>query len=63
MNLAHRYEKINLNKKISLKGRDEQELQYLFPTLYSNKSVTNNTKGVFKQFDKQISKRVYIPYL
>ncbi len=61
--LAHRYEKSTLNNRIRLKGRDEQELQYLFPTLYGSNAVTKQTKGVFKQFDKRISKKVYIPYL
>lgn len=63
MNLAHRYEKSNLNNKIRLKGRDEQELQYLFPSLYGGNAVTKNTKGVFKQFDRKISKKVYISHL
>ena len=63
MNLANRYEKSNLNNKIRLKGRDEQELQYMFPSLYGYKAVTKNTKGVFAQFDRKISKKVYIPYI
>lgn len=61
--LANRYEKSNLNNKIRLKGRDEQELQYMFPSLYGHKAVTKNTKGVFAQFDKYISKKVYITHL
>jgi hypothetical protein len=61
--LASRYEKSNLNNKIRLKGRDEQELQYMFPSLYGHKAVTKNTKGVFTQFDRKISKKVYIPHL
>jgi adenine-specific DNA methylase len=55
MNLAERYDgvKLSLIKKISLKGRDEQELQYLFPSLYGSKAVTRNTKGLYKHFDRR----------
>lgn len=61
--LAGRYEKSNLTDKIRLKGRDEQELQYMFPSLYGYKAVTKNTRGVFAQFDRKISKKVYITHL
>lgn len=63
MNLANRYDKSTLFNKIRLKGRDEQELQFMFPSLYGNKAVSKRTKGTFKQFDKRIGKKVYIPYL
>ena len=63
MNLAHRYEKSTLSKKIYLKGRDEQELQYMFPSLYGNKSVTNNTKGQFITFDRQLKRGKYAPFI
>lgn len=39
---------INPIKRIMLKGRDEQELQILFPSLYGNKAITKQTKGAFK---------------
>lgn len=62
MNLATRYQQSTLNNKIRLKGRDEQELQYLFPSLYGNKAVTKNTNNIFKTFEKKISKSVYKLY-
>jgi len=65
MVLAHRYTTSNINKKISLKGRDEQELQFLFPSLYTRKAVTRNTIGIFNQFDRRHYGRAktYIPFL
>jgi hypothetical protein len=63
LNLARRYEKSTLTNKIRLKGRDEQELQYMFPSLYGYKAVTKNTKGIMKQFHKKVTKKTYIPYL
>lgn len=53
MNLAARYNKIALNKKIMLKGRDEQELQHLFPSLYGNNAVTKRTIDLFNRFNKK----------
>ena len=53
MNLAARYYNSTLTNKIRLKGRDEQELQHLFPSLYGNKAVTRNTIAVFNAYDKK----------
>ncbi len=52
---------INPIKRIYLKGRDEQELQTLFPSLYGNNAVTKNTKGSFKNHDR--SKHSYLAAL
>lgn len=48
--LSGRYPNLSLTKKIRAKGRDEQELQYLFPSLYGNKRVTKNTIKAYREF-------------
>lgn len=53
--------RIDLLKKIKAKGSYEQEKQYLFPALYSNKAVTRNTRGEFSQFDRNLKQGKYQP--
>ncbi len=62
MRLADRYNnqpitgrKLPLSKKIFLKGRDEQELQHLFPSLYGSHAVTKNTRSMYAAFDKRFN--------
>jgi hypothetical protein len=45
---------IALFNKIRRKGRNEQELQYLFPSVYGSHAVTRNTIGQRRQSDKQL---------
>ncbi len=47
---------ISLNKKINARGTHEQEKQYLFPDLYGHKSVTRNTKGFYKWFERWLKR-------
>ena len=60
--LIVRYGQSTLIKRIMYRGRDEQELQYLFPSLYGNKAVTNNTKGQYLTFDRQLKRGKYAVY-
>lgn len=60
--LIVRYGKSTLIKRIMYRGRDEQELQHLFPSLYGNKAVTKNTKGQYLTFDRQLKRGKYAVY-
>lgn len=51
----------SLHAKIKNKGYHEQERQYLFPSLYGSKSVTRNTMGQYKTFDRQLRRGKYAP--
>jgi hypothetical protein len=53
---------IELFKKIKRKGRDQQEIQYLFPSLYGSNAVTRQTKGIFASYER-IERRCYIKYI
>lgn len=48
---------MNIFKVIEIKGFYEQEKQYLFPSLYGHKSVTRNTRGMYKHFHRELMKR------
>lgn len=48
-------------RRIKTKGWNEQERQYLFPSLYGNKAVTRNTRGQFVNFDRQLKRGKYAP--
>lgn len=51
-----------LLQRIKTKGWNEQERQYLFPSLYGRKAVTKNTIGVFASFDRNLTRGKYSPY-
>lgn len=57
------HSQILLFNKIKRKGRDEQERQYMFPSLYGNKAVSKRTKGIFKEFDNRHYKNCYTKQL
>lgn len=57
--LATRYAGAKLINRILYRGRDEQELQYLFPTLYGCNAVTRNTAGQYKTFNRQLRRGKY----
>ena len=61
--LSMNHKQLSLFLKIRRKGRDQQELQYLFPSLYGNKAVTRNTKGVFKEYDRHYKSKSYIKHI
>jgi hypothetical protein len=52
--LSLNHKQLDLFLKIRRKGRKEQELQYLFPSVYGCKAVTRNTKGQRKQSERQV---------
>lgn len=49
--------------KIKTKGWNEQERQYLWPSLYGNHAVTKNTRGQWKTFDRQLQRGKYAPLI
>lgn len=51
------HSQIILFNKIKRKGRDEQERQYLFPTLYGQKALSKTEIGAWKQFENEVKKR------
>jgi hypothetical protein len=61
ISLSH--SQIALFLKIKRKGRDQQEIQYLFPSLYGSKAVTKNTKGIFAEYDRHSRSKSYIKHL
>jgi hypothetical protein len=60
--LARRYPASKLMNRILFRGRDEQELQYLFPSLYGGNAVTKNTAGQYKTFNRQLKRGKYAVY-
>lgn len=52
----------DLLSRIRTRGWNEQEKQYLFPSLYGRKAVTKNTIGIFVTFDRQLKRGKYSPY-
>jgi hypothetical protein len=50
-----------LISKIRTKGWNQQERQYLFPSLYGQKAVTRNTRGQFATFERQLRRGKYAP--
>lgn len=61
ISLSHK--QIELFNKIKRKGRDEQEIQYLFPSLYGSKAVTRRTKGIFREYERHNRSKCYIKHI
>lgn len=51
------HSQIILFNKIKRKGRDEQERQYLFPTLYGQKALNRAEIGAWKQFENKLKRK------
>lgn len=45
---------MNLHNTITMRGRDEQERQYLFSGLYGNHAVTRRERGRWMQLERRI---------
>lgn len=50
--ISMNHNQIALFNKIKRKGRDQQEGQYLFPSLYGNKAVTKRTRGMYAHMER-----------
>lgn len=55
--------KYDLIKKIRTKGWNEQERQYLWPSVYGSKALTRNTIGQFITFHRQLRRGKYAPLI
>jgi hypothetical protein len=52
-NKIMRYDDLNHFKGIRSKGWREQERQYLFHSVFGNKALTKNAKGLYKTLTSQ----------
>ena len=45
---------LNIHKNINTRGNNEQELQYLFPSLYGEKALHKREKGAWAQMEHRL---------
>jgi hypothetical protein len=45
--------------KIKTKGNNEQEKQYLFPSLYGDKALTKREAGAWKQLENHLNSNTF----